>query len=462
MTSIPNEIEKDHAILKCCEKFLRRFKVNRLLRKANATKDKGIPAYTVFSFLLGLVFSGKNLYTTLLTSEEKVPFGKDTVYRFLNNASVNWNLFLFNLSVSVVAEVDKLTSSDRKAVIIIDDTAYYRDRSKNVEMLSRFKDHTTNRYYKGFTLLNMGWSDGQTFLPLDYRVLANADDKKLISGSRAKEDNRTLATKRRKDAQKDKPSLVLEMLKAVKGTPAETKYVLFDSWFASPSSIISINKLGYHVVTRLKNHKNFLYNYNGELLSISEIYRRNKKRRGKSRHLLSVAVEVRHKDFEEVVPAKIVYVRDRNDRKKWIALLSTDVTLNEDEIIATYAKRWDVEPFHKVIKSTLRLEKEFQSRSFDAIVAHAAIVLSRYLLLSLENRENRDLRSVNEGFHSLCKELEDISFAYAFEMILSVFKQCCCDYMHLACDMIDAAVEHFLSCLPDFIKGKLRFVVCES
>jgi len=462
MTSISNEKEKDNSISNCFKRFLNRFKVNQLLRRVNATKEKGIPAYDIFEFLLGLVFTGKNFYTLLAASPEKVPFGKDVLYRFLQNASINWNLFLLNLSILIVKEVDNLTSIERKAVIIIDDTPYYRDRSKKVELLSRFKDHSTNRYYKGYTLLNMGWSDGVTYLPLDYRILANADDEKLIYGSDVKEDNRTLATKRRQDARRDKPSLVLDMLKSVKGTPAQAKYVLFDSWFSSPSSILSIKRLGYEIVTRLKDHKNFLYEYQGELLSIREIYSRNRKRRGKSRYLLSVTVRVRHKDFTESIPAKIVFVRDKNNRKKWIAFLTTDVNLNEDEIIALYGKRWDIEPFHKVIKSVLRLEKEFQFRSYDAIVAHTAIVLSRYLLLSLENRENKDWRSVNEGFYILCKELEDISFSYAFEMILSLFKQYICEYLHLADDAITTAVDNFLSCLPGFIKDRLRFSLCES
>jgi hypothetical protein len=308
----------------------------------------------------------------------------------------------------------------------------------------------------------MGWSDGQTFLPLDFRLLANSDDKKLIEGSHVKEDNRTLATKRRKDARRDKPSLVLDMLASVKGTAAQAKYVLFDSWFSSPSAILSIKALGYHVVTRLKNNEKFLYRYQGELLSISKIYSSNKKRRGKARFLLSVTVDVRHNDFEQNIPAKIVYVRDRNNRKKFIAILSTDMGLSEDEIIALYGKRWDIEPFHKVIKSLLRLEKEFQHRSYDAIVAHTAVVMSRYLLLALENRENKDLRSVNAGFHALCEELEDISFSLAFELIMSIFKQCMSDYLHLADDKINAAVDFFLSRLPNYLKDKLRLSMCES
>jgi hypothetical protein len=253
-----------------------------------------------------------------------------------------------------------------------------------------------------------------------------------------------------------------DTLASVKGTPAQTKHVLFDSWFCTPSLILDIGKLGYHVVARMKNHKNFLYSYQDELLPINKIYAKNKKRRGKSRYLLSVTVEVRHKDYEYSIPAKIVYVRDRNDRKKWIALISTDTALSEDEIIALYGKRWDIEPFHKVIKSCLRLEKEFQVRSYDAVVAHASIVLSRYLFLSLENRENKDWRSINEGFLILCDELADISFSYAFELLLSLFKQSCRDYIRLAKEQIDAFVELFISRLPDYIKDRLVLAVCES
>ena len=100
--------------------------------------------------------------------------------------------------------------------------------------------------------------------------------------------------------------------------------------------------------------------------------------------MLSVNVEIAHNEFSENIQAKIVFVRNKNNRKDWIALLSTDTSLSEDEIIALYGKRWDIEPFFKVCKSYLRLEKEFQTRSYDAIVAHTAIVFIRYMMLALE------------------------------------------------------------------------------
>jgi hypothetical protein len=323
-------------------------------------------------------------------------------------------------------------------------------------------DHSEHRYYKGFTLLNMGWTDGVTFIPVDFRLVASGSDQNLLEGSHVKEDNRTLATKRRTQARTDKPTLMLQMLAKAKGTKSQTKHVLFDSWFCAPKSILDIKELGYDVVARLKNHENHRYLYNGECLSIGRIFNRCKKRRGASRYLLSVDVLVRHKDIPETVPARIVYIRDRNNRKNWIAVISTDMTLSEDEIITLYAKRWDIEPFHKVIKSALRLTKEFQLRSFDSIVAHTAIVLTRYIFLSLENRENLDERSIGELFMAICDELDDISFQYAFGLIVELFEYCLSDCLFLSIDRINGLLDAFYNGLPLFIKARLLPVGCES
>jgi hypothetical protein len=462
MTTITQNDEKDNALQKRFSHFMKRFRVNRILRSVNATKEKGVHVYSIFVALLGLVFTRKNLYTLIPTNGEKLPFGKDTAYRFLRKAHVKWELLVFRLSIAVISEIKALTSENRRCALIIDDTPYYRNRSKKVEFLSRCYDHSENRFYKGFTMLNLTWSDGQTLIPVDFRLLASGDDKNLLEGSHIKEDNRTIATKRRNDARRDKPALILEMLKAVKGTSAQTQYVLYDSWFASPSSILSVKRLGFDVVSRIKNHENYRYLYDDKIASLSHIYKANKKRRGRSRYLLSVNVQIRHNDFPESIPAKIVFVRDRNNRKKWIALISTDTTLSEEEIIALYGKRWDIEPFHKMLKSFLRLAAEFQLRSFDAICAHTAIVLTRYVFLAVENREAKDDRTLGELFFLVCDELHDISFAVALEYIVSSLFHCLTEVLHLANERVSFVIQQFIDRLPVFIKDKLSVQVCES
>ena len=64
--------------------------------------------------------------------------------------------------------------------------------------------------------------------------------------------------------------------------------------------------------------------------------------------------------------------------------------LSEEVIVRLYGKRWSIEVFFKMCKSYLRLGKECRSVSYDAMVAHVAIVFSRYMLLAVEQRENRD------------------------------------------------------------------------
>jgi hypothetical protein len=63
-----------------------------------------------------------------------------------------------------------------------------------------------------------------------------------------------------------------------------------------------------------------------------------------SLHLLSVPVKVGDpaKDGAQI-DARIVCVRNRSNRKDWIALICTDMTIDENEIIRIYDKRWDIE-----------------------------------------------------------------------------------------------------------------------
>lgn len=80
----------------------------------------------------------------------------------------------------------------------------------------------------------------------------------------------------------------------------------------------------------------------------------NKKRRGRSKYLLSVNVKlpcqpekekgVKEQPEEILIPVKLVYVRNRNKRNEYLLLLSTDLSLSEEEIIQLYGKRWKIMP----------------------------------------------------------------------------------------------------------------------
>ena len=189
-------------------------------------------------------------------------------------------------------------------------------------------------------------------------------------------------------------------------------------------------------------------------MSLITIYNKNKKRRGRSKYLLSVLVEV-VKDGE-VIPAKVVYVRNRNKRKEYLCLISTDTTLDENEIIRAYGKRWDIEVFFKVCKSYLNLSKECNSLSYDAMTAHTAVVFTRYMMLSLESRESNDNRSLGELFLYFSDEMSDIAWIQAFQMLLQMFQTILKDNTELSEDKISELVDAFMNTIPAILKTQLQ------
>lgn len=156
------------------------------------------------------------------------------------------------------------------------------------------------------------------------------------------------------------------------------------------------------------------------------------------------------------IPAKVVYVRNRNKRKEYLCLISTDTSLSEDEIIRIYGKRWDTEVFFKVCKSYLNLSKECNSLSYDAITAHTAVVFTRYMMLSLESRESNDSRSLGEIFLYFTDEMSDITWIQAFQMLLQMFQNILVDELELSEEKLDQLVYAFMNAIPTVLKSKLK------
>ena len=130
-----------------------------------------------FYFNFCLVFTGKNLFRDLQADPAGNEIGKDTVYRFLNSVNANWRKFLHLLSAAVIRkQILPLTSEQTPKVFIVDDSLYNRNRSKKVELLARVHDHNENRYYCGFRLLTLGWSDGSTCVPVSFSLLSSAKE----------------------------------------------------------------------------------------------------------------------------------------------------------------------------------------------------------------------------------------------------------------------------------------------
>ncbi len=450
---ITQDNKNDNQISKSIRKFFTRFHLSSALKAANAYKKKGTPASEIFQYLFLLIFSNRSMYMNLLTGRNTPNFAKDTVYRFMKMVQINWIHFTTILSSRIIKDaIVPLNSKDRANVLIIDDSMFERNRSKKVELLAKVYDHAKHCYKFGFRMLTLGWSDGSTFLPVNSILLSTENKKNRINEAKSL-DKRTVGYKRRSLSLEKGTHAMLELLKHAKKADIPANYVLFDSWFSSPSSIHSVKEIGYDVIGMVKKTPKMFFRYNGEDMSLISIYSKNKKRRGRSKYLLSVMVDVVKN--EEIIPAKVVYVRNRNKRKEYLCLISTDIDLDEDEIIRVYGKRWDIEVFFKVCKSYLNLSKECRSMSYDAMTAHTAVVFTRYMMLSLESRESNDERSLGELFLYFSDEMSDITWIQAFQLMLQMFRTMLTDNVELPDEKIDELVDAFMNAIPALLKSKL-------
>ncbi|WP_033163978.1 transposase [Clostridium sp. KNHs205] len=451
--SITQNNQNDNQISASIRKFFTRFHLSSALKAANAYKTKGFPVTEIYQYLFLLIFSNRSMYMNMLTGRNTPTFAKDTVYRFMKMIHINWIRFTSVLCSRIIRDaILPLNDENRVNVLIIDDSMFERSRSKKVELLAKVYDHAKHAYRYGFRMLTLGWSDGSTFLPINSILLTSEKQKKRINEA-AILDKRTAGYKRRKLSMTKGTKAMLKLLEFAKIASIPAKYVLFDSWFTSPSTIHAVKEIGYDVVAMVKRTPKMFFRYNGTDISLPKIYNQNKKRRGKSRFLLSVMVDV-IKDGE-TVPAKVIYVRNINNRKEYLCIISTDITIDEDEIIRIYGKRWDIEVFFKICKSYLRLSKECHSLSYDAMTAHVAVVFTRYMMLSVENRETKDERSLGELFLYFSDELSDITWIQAFQVMLQMFRALLVNDCELSDEKICELTDAFMSAIPSVLKERL-------
>lgn len=450
-TSILPQNQDEKELFNAISSFFSRFTIGNLLRACNAQKEKGVPVTRIFKYKLCNVFTGRSMYMQQRTGSFHESFSKNTFYRFLNSTKTNWLKFTTLLSKAVADTIEPLTGSDRINTFVVDDSLFERTSCKKTELGSKVFDHASMRYTKGYRLMTLGWTDGNTFLPINSSLLASSKTSNLI-GPQQHHDGRSLAGQRRKLAQMKGTSVMVELLKTALNAGYKADYVLYDSWFSNPAQLVAVKNLGLNSIAMIKKSSRIRYEYEGQMLSIKKIYGICKKRRGRSRYLLSVNVMV---GKNQKIPAKIVCVRNKQNKKDWIAFICTNPDLSEEEIIRIYGKRWQIEVFFKTCKSYLNLIGECHSLSYDALTAHVAIVFARYMMLALEQRKDEDHRTLGEIFFFLTDELADITFGESLQIILKAMFEGIYTVFQVTEAQIDAFIDIFVDRLPNFIQNSL-------
>lgn len=119
---------------------------------------------------------------------------------------------------------------------------------------------------------------------------------------------------------------------------------------------------------------------------------------------------------------RLVFVSDRARQDDYLVLATTQLSLQPQEIIQLYARRWQIENYFKVAKQYLRLDKS-QIQSYDGFCGHLALVMTVYSLLAWQERQNKDERTIEDLFYIMNEAMPDIELSQALVWLLNSLKE---------------------------------------
>jgi len=375
------------------KEYLDLFKITKASKIFKSVKETGIPFWDIINLLLILPFTlsktVNSLYTGKLTPVVKGK--KDVYYRALSNQKINWrNLLLLFIKRYISLSQGFNSAENNYKCLIFDDTDIEKT-GKTIEGISKIYNHVTKTYIFGYKLLVAGYWDSNVFIPVDFsfhREYKNNEKKKYgLSKKEFKRQKRTKrvskhpVTKRFKELDAKKTDVLVQMFKRIKQRKIEVDYILFDSWFTSTSLISKLLNVG-------KVNVIGMYKYNSKIKIGDTIKTRNQLRKQKSKLKRSRKYNFYYLNYTgtiDDIQVKMFLIR-KGKRGSWHTIISTDISLNFNQMMDIYKKRWSIEVFFKEAKQLLGLGTS-QSTNFDVQIAQTTINMIQYLLVSIKFRQ---------------------------------------------------------------------------
>ena len=227
--------------------------------------------------------------------------------------------------------------------ISIDDTLLNKRYTKaNNDVVCWHYDHVEHKMAKGILMLNFHYTDDTGIsIPLGYEIISKTED--VLSKKYQKNVKKSKYTKN--EIMQDKLN-ILHFNNKVK-----YKYILFDKWFSSLKNIVFINDiLKKKFVCPIKSNRKIA-------LTIED---RNK---GNYVNISNVDIEACSSRLiylegynDPINLIKQVVKNDDGDESVYLYLITNDITLNFQEVLEIYKKRWKIEEYHKSLKQNLKIE----------------------------------------------------------------------------------------------------------
>lgn len=441
------QIQAENDTKNLISSFIKLIGLGQISKRINFKRRSALPLTAIITWLFEATFSRRSLYR----AQPSHQFSSRTARNILNDGRINWQKLLCLVAAKIISILTPFIDKRRRLALIVDDTLMERAYSTKTELLARIYDHDQHRYSTGYRNLTIGWSDGNTFLPVNCALMSTRKKANLVGSKASTIDRRTIAGQRRSQAQRKMNEVVLELIKQALNFGVSAKYVLFDSWYSSPQMFWRLKQRGLDSVAMLKRSSKVYYRYRRRAYSIKALYLRllhSKRPQGKQ-YLYSSIVEA---EFQgHCFPVKVVFVAKKGAKNQYLVLASTKTKLTPQQIIQLYNRRWSIETYFKTAKQYLRLNKS-QIQSYDGQVAQITVTAMTYLLLAWQERLNKDDRTLGDLFYLMNDSLPEVKFIEALVYLLKTLQS-------LGADFIDQTINQFIAYLPQNVQSVLQEAV---
>ena len=257
----------------------------------------------------------------------------DKVTRFLSN-SVYGSKELWQKVKPTVRKVER-----EEGVLIFDDTIQEKYWTDESELMCWHYDHCSGRNVKGINLLNALYYSQGAAIPVAFELI-----KKSIVFS----DIQTRQQKRKSEVSKN--ALMRQMIETCCQNDLKFRFVLMDSWFSSEENFTFIRGKEKHFIAALKSNR---------LIALSEAERKNKQftRVDELSFPEKGTLKGWIKGYTDPVSLVRQVFTNKDGSTGILYLICSDLNCDYDCITTTYKKRWNVEVFHKSLKSNASLAK---------------------------------------------------------------------------------------------------------
>jgi len=240
--------------------------------------------------------------------------------------------------LKVKPEVRKIEHPD--GVVIIDDSIEEKPHTDENEIICWHWDHSKDRSVKGINFISALYYAQGVALPVAFEIVSKPET--YIDKKTGKEKRRSQITKNEH---------ARNMLRTVHKNQIPFKYVLTDIWFASAENMCFVKlDLQKDFIMALKSNRK---------VALSE----DDKAQGKYQRIdqWEIPEGTSQTIYLEGVPfpLSLVYqVFTNKDGSTGVRyLVTSDVTLEADQLITIYQKRWKVEEYHRSLKQNAALAK---------------------------------------------------------------------------------------------------------